>query len=72
MKTKDALMKKVERKEPILGEALPVYRDIVLLEDSDERSEVPYLPTYFLSTVSVPFFCSSWSLSGGSEMVGTR
>jgi hypothetical protein len=30
----------VERREPILGEPLPVYRDMVLLEDSDEKSEV--------------------------------
>ena len=40
-------MKKVERREPILGEPLPVYRDMVLLEDSDEKSEVALVVTLY-------------------------
>ncbi len=34
------MLEKLGRKEPILGEPLPVYRDMVLLEDSDEGSQV--------------------------------
>lgn len=37
--TKEDLLEKLARGEPILGESLPVYRDMVMLEDSDERSE---------------------------------
>jgi hypothetical protein len=40
MKTKNELLTKLDKKEAILGEPLPVYRDMVLLEDSDERSDV--------------------------------
>jgi hypothetical protein len=51
-------VKKVERREPILGEPLPVYRDMVLLEDSDEKSEVALVVTLY-STYRTPFvyFC---------------
>jgi hypothetical protein len=47
-------VKKVERREPILGEPLPVYRDMVLLEDSDEKSEVALVVTLY----STYTFCS--------------